>query len=364
MSALEPIPVEMATTEPLLPDDMTHGQWLEMGGPIAHAYKRSSWWLGTWWNYGDRRWGTGPADADAIGVPYQTCRNAGSIAARFELSRRRDSLSFAHHAEVAALPEPEQEHLLDRAEAEGWRRERLRAEVQQRRRDIPAREVRPPQDIDPDPLAVDWQSADGRLQMLHGDFRDRLADVPDASVDLVLTDPPYPSTFTPLWSDLAEVAARVLGPRGLLIAYAPLFNLPEVHDRLREHLTFGWELALLLSGSNSRFMGRHMMRAWRPIVAYSTGTWPAGAWGTDVLTSPAPAKDNYRWEQSIEPAVELVERFCPLDGLVVDPFVGTGTFGAAAGNTGRRFIGCEMDGQRFADATRRLATVEPTAVNP
>jgi hypothetical protein len=38
------------------------------------------------------------------------------VASRFELSRRRDNLSFSHHREVAALPPEEADDLLDRAD--------------------------------------------------------------------------------------------------------------------------------------------------------------------------------------------------------------------------------------------------------
>ena len=38
---------------------------------------------------------------DWDGVAYQTCRDAAWIAAKFDLSRRRDNLSFSHRTEVA-----------------------------------------------------------------------------------------------------------------------------------------------------------------------------------------------------------------------------------------------------------------------
>jgi hypothetical protein len=38
--------------------------------------------------------------------------NAASIANAFELSRRRDNLSFKHHAEVASLPLDEADALI------------------------------------------------------------------------------------------------------------------------------------------------------------------------------------------------------------------------------------------------------------
>jgi hypothetical protein len=45
------------------------------------------------------------------------------------MSRRRATLSFQHHAEVAALPEPDRELWLRRAERERWSRNELRRQL-------------------------------------------------------------------------------------------------------------------------------------------------------------------------------------------------------------------------------------------
>ncbi len=81
---------------------------LRGAGELLGKLERSvSWWLGDWWAFGEKRYGERKAiveDEGWDGPDYGACRNAGSIAGGFELSRRRDSLTFKHHAEVAALP--------------------------------------------------------------------------------------------------------------------------------------------------------------------------------------------------------------------------------------------------------------------
>jgi ParB family chromosome partitioning protein len=48
------------------------------------------------------------------------------------------------------------------------------------------------------------------VEVRKGDFREVLDDIPNESVDIVFTDPPYGKQYLPLWEDLAEFAARKL----------------------------------------------------------------------------------------------------------------------------------------------------------
>jgi DNA modification methylase len=61
--------------------------------------------------------------------------------------------------------------------------------------------------------------------------------------------------------------------------------------------------------------------------------------------------------------VGLAERFvcwyCPPEGVVLDPFCGTGTTLHAAKQHGRRGIGCDVRADQVDLARRRLATVTP-----
>jgi hypothetical protein len=67
------------------------------------------------------------------GLDYQTLRNYASVARRFELSRRRDKLTFQHHAVVRALTDEEQDHWLTLAEENHWSRNELRRAIRARK---------------------------------------------------------------------------------------------------------------------------------------------------------------------------------------------------------------------------------------
>jgi hypothetical protein len=100
----------------LLPSDLSLDDWANAGRVLGRQQHTLQWRTGDWWNYpghsyGDRR-ATVEAD-DWTGPAYSTCANAGSVCAKFEVSRRRENLTFSHHAEVAHLPPATVDKLLD-----------------------------------------------------------------------------------------------------------------------------------------------------------------------------------------------------------------------------------------------------------
>ena len=108
----------------------TREEWLAHGRRLGERVERDRWALGDWACHGDRAYGELAAAAEKIDVTYQTLRHLASVARKIELCRRRHSLSWSHHAEVASLPPDVGDGLLDRAEAEGWSRDRMREEAQ------------------------------------------------------------------------------------------------------------------------------------------------------------------------------------------------------------------------------------------
>ncbi len=194
-------------------------------------------------------------------------------------------------------------------------------------------------------------------EILVGDFRERTLEIADGTVDLILTDPPYPKEDLPLYYDLATAATRLLGDRGLLATYAGNMFIPEVLDLLRDGgLTYGWTMCLLMDeGSRSRIMGRHIMQTWKPVFIFTKGTWPSRPWMDDLVKGSGREKQLYEWQQNSNDAADLINRLCPPTGRVVDPFLGVGSFGVAAVTTGREFIGIEEDHARAASAQERIA---------
>jgi hypothetical protein len=105
-------------------------RWVSVGRRLSDVYTSSAWCLGDWLVYGERAYGGRYREAiEQTSLDYQTLRNYAWVVKRFSLSRRRDALSFGHHAEVAALPAAEQDFWLRKAEELGWSVKQLRREV-------------------------------------------------------------------------------------------------------------------------------------------------------------------------------------------------------------------------------------------
>ena len=199
-----------------------------------------------------------------------------------------------------------------------------------------------------------------------GEFQQRLADLPDGTIDAIVTDPPYPAESLPLWGDLAKHAARLLKPQGLLIAQTGQIMLDEVIGLLNEHLEWGWVYDQPMPGQNSRIMGRHVFQTWKPWLVYSNGAWPSGAidWHEDT-TPESVAQKSCRWQQDAAPAAYLIENLTQPGDVVCDPFTGTGSYGEAALGLDREFIGCEADRGRFERSVERLRSLsEPRHESP
>jgi hypothetical protein len=252
---------------------------------------------------------------------------------------------------VQELITPEPEH-------DGWQPTASRRAVLERV--VPILKRRDRQQADGDArliVAGEHQIVEGESwMMILGDFREVLGDMAPGSVHAIVSDPPYPRESLPLWGDLGEHAARLLLPQGISVTLTGQLWLPEVLRLLDGHLTYAWTYCQLLPGSNSRIGGRQIRQAWKPWLAYSKGAWPVGLIDphADVLPEVPKAKGDYHWQQTIAPAQFLIERLTPRDGLILDPFAGVASYGVAAIQAGRGFVGVERDEERFEKACERL----------
>lgn len=131
--------VDFTPLELRLRADLSMEDWAEVGRRLCRSDRVMQWWLGDWARFGAgdqnapgwRKYGRLKEFAEANGLDYQTLRNLAWVSGRVELSRRRDSVEWTKHAEVAALPPKEQEKWLAKTDKEELPRAELRRQIRQ-----------------------------------------------------------------------------------------------------------------------------------------------------------------------------------------------------------------------------------------
>ena len=231
--------------------------------------------------------------------------------------------------------------------------------------------------------------------LLHGDSRDLLREVPDASVDLLLTDPPYnlrgysTGNIAMDWrrdfnNDLAEwdedpfdpgawrdEFLRVLKPTGnvfVFTAYNLLGRWHEVFDPVFD--TF--QLVVWHKTNPAPKLRRAGFLNSCELIACM---WNAGhTWNFttqkemhNFIEAPV-CGGRERVRDPVHPAQKplrvlrhLIALASEPGDLVLDPFMGVGSTGVAAVEAGRRFVGMEREAPYVEAARRRLESVTTAA---
>jgi len=197
---------------------------------------------------------------------------------------------------------------------------------------------------------------DGRVQLLPGDFAIKGGEIKDNTVDLIFSDPPYDQISLPLWDHLGILAKRVLKLGGLLLSYSGNLYLPQILDILREHMNYLWEGAIYHSGAKKMIPAVRVLQAWKPVLMFYKP--PLNKWWRPTLdmVSGGESKENHDWEQSVAEAAHYIKTYCPKEGTLLDPMMGSGTsiIAGLESGLGFRCIGIEIDKAAFSTAQTRI----------
>ncbi len=256
---------------------------------------------------------------------------------------------------------------------------------------------------------------DRDITLYNGDCKKLLKELPNESVDLVITSPPYCmgkayenphddiETFKKQHTDIFDELYRVVKPGGSVcwqvgyhvsdksvvpldfIVYGIFTSLSAKLDyplilRNRIIWTFGHGL-----NSEHRFSGRHEIILWftkgdafdfnlddvrvpqkYPGKKYYKGPHkgelsgnplgknPSDVWDIPNVKSKHVEKTEHPCQFPIAIPQRLIRALAPDNGLVLDPFMGSGTTGVAAFIEGRRFVGAEILESYYNISTERM----------
>jgi len=223
--------------------------------------------------------------------------------------------------------------------------------------------------------------------MLHlGDCLDVMQDIPDGSVDMVCTDPPYGMNFQSnrskngprhkkIEGDSAadfrwlQDAFRLLKPDGGgLISFCDW----NTSHRWREEIErAGFVIKSQVIWDRLHHGMGDLKGAFAPqhdIVWYATKGRRIFVNGRpkSVIRHKRPSPADDHGHPTCKPVALMEELIRATDdgsgSVVLDPFLGSGTTGVAAANTARRFIGIERDPDYFAIAQARIQKAQADAI--
>jgi adenine-specific DNA-methyltransferase len=202
--------------------------------------------------------------------------------------------------------------------------------------------------------------------IIHGDCVQALAQLDQASVDFVLTDPPYLVNYRardgrsvandansawlrPAFSQIY----RVLKPSSFCVSFYAWNRIHLFMDAWRSagfrpvgHFVFRKRYA-----SSACFLRYEHEAAY--LLAKGDVEPPAKPI-SDVIDFRYTANKLHPTQKPVSALMPIIEAFCPQDGIVLDPFAGSGSTLVAAKEVGRRYIGIEISAEHHQTATTRL----------
>lgn len=238
--------------------------------------------------------------------------------------------------------------------------------------------------------------SDDRATLYRADALAVLRELPTASVDALVTDPPYSSggmvrgdrmattglkyaahaerlnhfsgdnrdqrSFG-LWAQMwLGESLRVVKEGGLIICFTDWRQLPTMTDCI-QIAGWVWRGIVPWAKPDARPQLGRFVSACEYALWGSNGQMPKAIKAEGARSLPgfyqarAPRDRLHQTQKPQSVMAELLE-IVPVNGIVLDPFAGSGTTGVAAVMGGRRFIGIEMTEHYVEVAANRLRTVE------
>jgi site-specific DNA-methyltransferase (adenine-specific) len=208
----------------------------------------------------------------------------------------------------------------------------------------------------------------GRATLYHGDCLEILPTLP--KVDAVITDPPYAVPTIVAQSrevtrnagdlSIAETAyrvhadawSRVLTPAGRVFVCCDGASYPSLYRAMFSQFNLAllvWDKGRIGMGREFRKSHELVLHGWRA----ETPIFSDGVGRADIIKA-APVSNDTRIHPAEKP-MPLLQEFMRVSGeTILDPFMGSGSTGAAAISTGRRFIGVEIERKYFDIACERI----------
>lgn len=236
------------------------------------------------------------------------------------------------------------------------------------------------------------------MQLLHSDCIAAMDALPENTVDLIVTDPPYNlgnfmkeratnlhrmrdnffgasgwdnmdfDTWTQSMDTFFESAARVIKKGGSMIVFMAIIKVETVIQLAVKH-GFYYKTTGIWHKKNPmpRNMNLHFVNSTEAWVYFTYKT-HTGVFNNNgsvlhdfVETSVTPSGERKYGKHPTQKPIALMKHFVDVlsneGDCVLDPFMGSGSTGVAAKMSGRNFIGIELDETYYEMAKQRIEGV-------
>ena len=228
-----------------------------------------------------------------------------------------------------------------------------------------------------------------KIKLINGNCLDTLKNIPNESIDLIVTDPPYPTTSRGNAGNSGGMLQKDINKKGKVFTYnninckeyAPEFyrllkdgshcyvmtNHINLIDMLNTFTDVGFHfIKSLIWNKGNKIMGQYYMSQYEYILFFRKGKGKKinNCGTSDILsisnkkTKDKDGKNIHDTEKPVELMEVLVNNSSQENELVLDPFMGVGSTGIACIKNKRNFIGIEIDENYFNIAKNRIEEIE------
>jgi len=199
-----------------------------------------------------------------------------------------------------------------------------------------------------------------------GDARELIKEVPTASVDVIITDPPYgfgidEYDVSDVFFDIEDEMWRVLKPDAWLVFYYATKRLPEAFKLRR--FRYVWAIACVFLGMKNPKRTIFGDQMWNLVLVFAKGKPKVSQRYSDIIYGytlpliPFKVKDP-QFKPTMANAM-LVGMFSKPKDLVLDPFAGFGSIPIVCELLGRRWLAFEIDPLKFEVAYKFIVEHKP-----
>lgn len=232
---------------------------------------------------------------------------------------------------------------------------------------------------------IDKKQHNVNYHIYNKDCLDVLKNIPSESIDLIATDPPYPTTSRGSAGNSGGMLQKDINKKGKVFTYnninckeyAPEFyrvlkdgshcyvmtNHINLIDMLNTFTNVGFHfIKSLIWDKGNKIMGQYYMSQFEYILFFRKGRGKRinNCGTSDILSVPNKktkdenGKNIHDTEKPIGLMEILVNNSSQENELILDPFMGVGSTGLACIKNNRNFLGIEIDENYFNIAKSRL----------